>query len=317
MAGGFCRALRQFTLSKGKSSGRNSSGRITIFHRGGGAKRLQRSIDLKRSASSMGVVERIEYDPNRSSRIALVRWKVTGADINRREPPTAIEEESKPPPKRTIEPNPTTLLGPFAFSSLPRNADDEKKLACFSPRVKANYAVVGHPTRMPSSKNHLTGKSEGSKITQSKITCADDVLFSAFSSPKAKGKNASNSFIGTSGFPRIAGAGAKPPFFVFQEREKKLGGEETFSLDEIQKWKIDSSLWDHRIKRKAAVSWHSFSRQERLGLVGASDHKEFKPKTGTSSRANRAPVSYIIASNQLEVGKMVMNCGRSKPSTST
>ena len=61
------RALRQFTLSTGKSAGRNSSGRITVFHRGGGSKRLQRRIDLKRSTSSMGIVERIEYDPNRSS----------------------------------------------------------------------------------------------------------------------------------------------------------------------------------------------------------------------------------------------------------
>ena len=42
------RALRQFTLSTGKSAGRNSSGRIT---RGGGSKRLQRRIDLKRSTS--------------------------------------------------------------------------------------------------------------------------------------------------------------------------------------------------------------------------------------------------------------------------
>ncbi|XP_028802051.1 uncharacterized protein LOC114757215 [Neltuma alba] len=45
------RALRQFTLSTGKSAGRNSSGRITVFHRGGGSKRLQRRIDLKRSTS--------------------------------------------------------------------------------------------------------------------------------------------------------------------------------------------------------------------------------------------------------------------------
>ena len=54
------RALRQFTLSTGKSAGRNSSGRITVFHRGGGSKRLQRRIDLKRSTSSMGIVERID-----------------------------------------------------------------------------------------------------------------------------------------------------------------------------------------------------------------------------------------------------------------
>ncbi|GMP99782.1 hypothetical protein CsSME_00047130 [Camellia sinensis var. sinensis] len=68
------RALRQFTLSTGKSAGRNSSGHITVFHRWDGSKRLQRRIDLKRSTSSMGIVERIEYDPNRSSRIALVLW---------------------------------------------------------------------------------------------------------------------------------------------------------------------------------------------------------------------------------------------------
>lgn len=68
------RALRQFTLSTGKSAGRNSSGRITVFHRGGGSKRLQRRIDLKRKTESIGVVERIERAPNRSSRIAPVRW---------------------------------------------------------------------------------------------------------------------------------------------------------------------------------------------------------------------------------------------------
>jgi ribosomal protein L2 len=63
------RALRHFTLSTGKSAGRNSSGRITVFHRGGGSKRLQRK---KRSTSSIGIVERIEYDPNRSSRIVVL-----------------------------------------------------------------------------------------------------------------------------------------------------------------------------------------------------------------------------------------------------
>ncbi|XP_019251184.1 PREDICTED: uncharacterized protein LOC109230111 [Nicotiana attenuata] len=73
------RALRQFTLSTGKSAGRNSSGRITVFHRGGGSKRLQRRIDLKRSTSSVGIVERIEYEPNRSSRIAPERGQAPPA----------------------------------------------------------------------------------------------------------------------------------------------------------------------------------------------------------------------------------------------
>lgn len=62
------RPLRQFVTGKDKSTGRNSKGRITIFHRGGGAKRSQRTIDLKRNTSSVGVVERIEYDPNGQSK---------------------------------------------------------------------------------------------------------------------------------------------------------------------------------------------------------------------------------------------------------
>jgi ribosomal protein L2 len=67
--------LKQLTFHlKRSSAGRNSSGRITVFHRGGGSKRLQRKIDFKRATSSIGIVERIEYDPNRSSWIALVRW---------------------------------------------------------------------------------------------------------------------------------------------------------------------------------------------------------------------------------------------------
>jgi len=52
------RALRHLTLSMSKSAGRNSAGRITVFHRGGGSKRLLRKIDLKRSTSSIGIVER-------------------------------------------------------------------------------------------------------------------------------------------------------------------------------------------------------------------------------------------------------------------
>ncbi|KAM3360790.1 hypothetical protein P3S68_015644 [Capsicum galapagoense] len=96
------RALRQFTLSTGKSAGRNSSGRITVFHRGGGSKRLQRRIDLKQKTESIGVVERIERAPNRSSRIAPVRWFPRGGvrQCN------TIEEFA--PPRKILESKSTT-----------------------------------------------------------------------------------------------------------------------------------------------------------------------------------------------------------------
>jgi large subunit ribosomal protein L2 len=59
-----------------KSGGRNSRGRIAIRHRGGGHKRLYRIIDFKRDKIDIpGTVETIEYDPNRSSFISLVKYK--------------------------------------------------------------------------------------------------------------------------------------------------------------------------------------------------------------------------------------------------
>jgi len=58
-----------------RSSGRNNQGRITSRRRGGGHKRLYRLIDFKRDRDTIPcVVETIEYDPNRTARIALVKY---------------------------------------------------------------------------------------------------------------------------------------------------------------------------------------------------------------------------------------------------
>ncbi len=58
-----------------KRAGRNSQGRITVRHRGGGAKRRLRVIDFKRDKLGVpGKVASIEYDPNRSARIALIHY---------------------------------------------------------------------------------------------------------------------------------------------------------------------------------------------------------------------------------------------------
>ena len=59
-----------------KHSGRNSYGRITVRHRGGGNKRKYRVIDFRRNKLEMpAVVQRVEYDPNRSAFIALVKYE--------------------------------------------------------------------------------------------------------------------------------------------------------------------------------------------------------------------------------------------------
>ncbi len=66
------------TLTKGLHStgGRNNKGRITVWSRGGGHKRRYRAIDFKRRRfDAPATVERLEYDPNRSAFIALIRYQ--------------------------------------------------------------------------------------------------------------------------------------------------------------------------------------------------------------------------------------------------
>ena len=59
-----------------KNSGRNSYGRITVRHRGGGNRRKYRVIDFKRDKADMtATVLRLEYDPNRSAYIALIQYE--------------------------------------------------------------------------------------------------------------------------------------------------------------------------------------------------------------------------------------------------
>ncbi|MEE8045595.1 MAG: 50S ribosomal protein L2 [Dehalococcoidia bacterium] len=58
-----------------KKGGRNNRGRITVRHRGGGHKRRYRIVDFKRDKTGMATVMSIEYDPNRTARIALVLFE--------------------------------------------------------------------------------------------------------------------------------------------------------------------------------------------------------------------------------------------------
>jgi len=67
------KALTEGLHSKG---GRNNQGRITVRHQGGGVKRLYRKVDFKRNRWDIpAVVERLEYDPNRTAFIALIKYE--------------------------------------------------------------------------------------------------------------------------------------------------------------------------------------------------------------------------------------------------
>jgi large subunit ribosomal protein L2 len=67
--------VKALTEGMSKTGGRNNAGRLTVRHRGGGHKRRYRLVDFKRRKFGVGAsVERLEYDPNRSAFIALLRY---------------------------------------------------------------------------------------------------------------------------------------------------------------------------------------------------------------------------------------------------
>lgn len=65
--------LKSLIKSKKQQAGRNNTGRITVRHRGGGVKRHYRLLNHKLAAGTKATIEEIEYDPNRSARIARIK----------------------------------------------------------------------------------------------------------------------------------------------------------------------------------------------------------------------------------------------------
>lgn len=68
--------VKSLTEGLSKKGGRNNTGRITVRFQGGGHKRTYRFIDFKRTKHDLSAtVERLEYDPNRTAFIALIRYE--------------------------------------------------------------------------------------------------------------------------------------------------------------------------------------------------------------------------------------------------
>ena len=65
--------LKSLLVVKRRTNGRNNQGRITVRHRGGGAKRFYRLVNFKQLDFAKATIEAIEYDPNRSANIARIK----------------------------------------------------------------------------------------------------------------------------------------------------------------------------------------------------------------------------------------------------
>ncbi|MDZ7785537.1 MAG: hypothetical protein U5L95_00235 [Candidatus Saccharibacteria bacterium] len=65
--------MKSLLRAKKQNSGRNNQGRITTRHRGGGVKRFYRVVNFNLAPGTTATVEHIEYDPDRSARIARLK----------------------------------------------------------------------------------------------------------------------------------------------------------------------------------------------------------------------------------------------------
>src|SRR6185437_2398967 len=65
--------VRSLLVAKRRGNGRNNQGRITTRHKGGGARKFYRIVNFKLADGITATIEHIEYDPNRSARIARIK----------------------------------------------------------------------------------------------------------------------------------------------------------------------------------------------------------------------------------------------------
>ncbi len=310
--------LKQLTFHlKRSSAGRNSSGRITVFHRGGGSKRLQRKIDFKRSTSSMGIVERIEYDPNRSSWIALVRW-IEGVLRPGKHPARANSRKEKN----------IFFFGPlFSFSSLPRQARG----------IKYGKARPG-----------------GGQILESSWVLRPRDLGAKKVALRPLGVGLPS--VAVAGAKPAFFASRGPSHLTGRERLSAFGEGNTFSRSGGQGWRTHSGAprikslvlpWSQGRKAGNGLTIHDTGgkdrRPEMAGGVphtilgrGTRDprdrhvvldpsfykpeHAPLAPRAVGPSGSGRVlrtsePFTYILASEKLEAGKTVMNLHWSKLST--
>src|SRR6201995_4635884 len=115
---------RKLTEGLKKSGGRNSNGRITARHRGGGAKRRYRKIDFKRLKDGVPAkVATIEYDPNRTCYIALLHYADGHKDYILAPAQLSVGDVVKSGPEADIKPGPAIALGQMPTGTIVHNVE--------------------------------------------------------------------------------------------------------------------------------------------------------------------------------------------------
>jgi large subunit ribosomal protein L2 len=118
------KAQKRLLKPKIRISGRNHMGRITLRRRGGGTKKLYRVIDFRCNKDGVpGVVETLEYDPNRSARIALIKYKDGDKRYMIAHSSQKVGQSILSGPKADFEPGNTMELGLMPLGSVVYNVE--------------------------------------------------------------------------------------------------------------------------------------------------------------------------------------------------
>lgn len=148
--------LKSLIKTKKQNAGRNNTGRITVRHRGGGVKRHYRLLNHKLAPGTTATVEHIEYDPNRSARIARIKdqhglYHYVIADTQMRQGHKIVAGEEAPiePSNRlplSSIPNGTTIynieIAPGKGGQIARGAGTKAQLMA----KEGDYAQVKLPS---------------------------------------------------------------------------------------------------------------------------------------------------------------------------
>ena len=117
-------AHRGLVASQKSTGGRNSSGRLTTRHKGGGHKQKYRIIDFRRDKDGVpGRVERVEYDPNRSANIALVLYRDGERRYILAPKGLAAGDEVRSGPESPIKPGNSMVLRSIPVGSVVHNIE--------------------------------------------------------------------------------------------------------------------------------------------------------------------------------------------------
>jgi large subunit ribosomal protein L2 len=134
--------VKSLTEGQSKSGGRGNTGRITSRRKGGGHKTNYRIIDFKRTTVGTAVVERLEYDPNRTSFIALIKYQDGSLSYILAPQRLAVGDTVESGPAADVKPGNAMPIGSVPVGTVVHNVETKPGAGGSLARSAGTYVMV-------------------------------------------------------------------------------------------------------------------------------------------------------------------------------